>query len=66
MAKQISKLPKNAVIMKCVCLKCQLKLAKTTGLKFFTPLAGKDFECEWCENVIKKFEKYAQFYKEKK
>ena len=64
--KPITKLPKDAVIMKCVCLKCQPKMTKSIGFKHFTPLAGADFECEWCETQIKKFEKYAQFYKEKK
>ena len=62
---QITKLPKDAVITKCVCLKCQPIMTKTTNLKHFKPLAGANFECEWCEEQIKKFHKYVQFYKEK-
>lgn len=66
MAKEITKLPKGATIIKCVCIKCQPTITKQTGHNHYKPLAGANFECEWCENTIKKFEKYAQFYREKK
>jgi hypothetical protein len=53
------------IIVKKVCLECQPKISKKLGLEFQTPLCGKDFECEWCENTVFKFQKYAQFYKVK-
>lgn len=53
------------IIVKSVCLQCQPAMSKKLGLDFQTPLSGQDFECEWCETVIAKFQKYAQFYKVK-
>jgi len=51
------------VIVKSVCLDCIGKIS--LNLEHQIVLCGKNFECEWCDNIIQKFEKYAQFYRMK-
>ena len=51
------------VIVKSVCLKCITDIEKQMNRKHDVVIAGMDFECEWCEELISKYQKYAQFYK---